>query len=285
MTSMGHDARVAVIIEDDADIRDLTELVLVQSGFEVFTAVDGRSGIEVVREHDPILTTLDSLTYLIMITAMAEEIDVIQGFEAGADDYLTKPFRPRELRARADAMLRRHRMGPAGVATPVPATVPASTREPDPEPETWSAAAARQLRDDPLAPLAAAALVDMTQTVPLAAVASAEADPLSRVHRCGSLVLDLATGRATLEGRGVELSQPETDLLGALMSTGRRVRSKADLVLALRGQPYVTSYFVKESDKKQVDTHVAGLRRKLGDEGDSARYIETVKGVGYRMVS
>ncbi|MSY86232.1 MAG: response regulator, partial [Actinobacteria bacterium] len=117
----------AVIIEDDPDVRDLIDVVLTQSGFRTVLAEDGFEGVEAVREHNPLITTLDvnmpgmdgfavakrlrefSSTYLIFITALAEEIDVVTGFEAGADDYLVKPFRPRELRARADSMLRRPR--------------------------------------------------------------------------------------------------------------------------------------------------------------------------------
>ena len=117
----------AVIIEDDPDVRDLIDIVLTQSGFKTVVAENGHVGVEAVREHNPLITTLDvnmpgmdgfavakrlrefSSTYLIMITALGDEIDVVQGFEAGADDYLVKPFRPRELRARADSMLRRPR--------------------------------------------------------------------------------------------------------------------------------------------------------------------------------
>src|SRR6478736_7921410 len=118
---------VAVIIEDDPDVRDLIDIVLTQSGFTTVVTENGSEGVEAVRKHNPLITTLDvnmpgmdgfavakrlrefSSTYLIMITALADEIDVVQGFEAGADDYLVKPFRPRELRARADSMLRRPR--------------------------------------------------------------------------------------------------------------------------------------------------------------------------------
>src|SRR4051794_4521660 len=162
---------VAVIIEDDPDVRDLIDIVLTQYGFRTVVTENGPAGVEAVRQHNPLVTTLDvnmpgmdgfavakrlrefSSTYLIMITALADEIDVVQGFEAGADDYLVKPFRPRELRARADSMLRRPR---ARVDTP---TGWVETEEPQPveeeiREESWAAAAARDLTvNAPMAPL------------------------------------------------------------------------------------------------------------------------------------
>ena len=115
--------RVAVIIEDDADIRLLIATVLEQTGFDVHTANDGLEGIEVVRAHRPVVTTLDvsmpgidgfetarrirtfSDTRIVMVTARADEEHSRRGREAGADDYITKPFRPRDLRARVAAMI------------------------------------------------------------------------------------------------------------------------------------------------------------------------------------
>src|SRR5918997_2473849 len=118
--------RVAVVIEDDADIRNLLMAILDQAGFTCYAAETGLDGLEAIRTHNPILTTLDvslpgidgfevarrirsfSSTYIIMLSARDEEIDTLMGLDAGADDYLTKPFRPRELRARIEAMLRRN---------------------------------------------------------------------------------------------------------------------------------------------------------------------------------
>ncbi|WP_217629078.1 response regulator transcription factor [Sanguibacter gelidistatuariae] len=119
--------RVAVIIEDDADIRHLLESVLTGAGFHVVATGNGLDGIAAVRTHDPLLTTLDvsmpgidgletarrirefSPTHLVMISARTSEGDALRGLEAGADEYLTKPFRPRELRARIEAALRNPR--------------------------------------------------------------------------------------------------------------------------------------------------------------------------------
>ena len=302
--------RYAVVIEDDADTSVLIDMVLTQSGFTVVTASDGLAGIEAVRNYDPLLTTLDvqmpgmdgfavakrlrefSLTYLIMLTSMAGEIDVIQGFEAGADDYLVKPFRPRELRARADSMLRRMRMGAPTTPAPAPVAVVAQT-------ESWASAAARELRENPLAP--ATSLVEHVpasdQVATPAAVAQSTPSPthllepsvasggsvatVTGILKYAGLALDSETGRTTYQGRSLDLTPEEFDLLNTLLHTGRRVRSKADLVLALRG--HVTSHFVNEADKRQVDAHIASLRTKLGDDDAPPRVIETVRGVGYRL--
>ena len=101
--------------------------MLQQSGFAVFETSSGMEGVAAVREHNPVIVTMDvglpdfdgieasrrirtfSDAYLIIVTGRVEEADALMGFEAGADDYLTKPFRPRELRARIAAMLRRPR--------------------------------------------------------------------------------------------------------------------------------------------------------------------------------
>ena len=121
------DLGVAVVIEDDLDMRNLLEGVLLQSGFVVYTAADGRAGVEVVRDRMPDVVTLDvglpdidgfevlrrirqfSNAYVVMLTGRTEQPDLLAALQASADDYITKPFRPRELRARIAAMMRRPR--------------------------------------------------------------------------------------------------------------------------------------------------------------------------------
>ena len=101
--------------------------------------------------------------------------------------------------------------------------------------------------------------------------------------RFNGLALNNDTRVVTVNGGSVDLTRTEFDLLASLLSTGRRVRSKADLVLTMRGQQYVTSYFVNEADKRSVEVHIANLRRKIGDDAGTPKYIETVRGVGYRL--
>ena len=125
-TSMGS----AVVIEDDEDIRLLISTVLEQRGLQVRSAASGRAGLALVEEHQPDLVTLDlglpdiegfevcrrlrtiSDAYVVMVSASADEVDQLLSLETGADDYITKPFSPRDLKARVGAMLRRPRQWP-----------------------------------------------------------------------------------------------------------------------------------------------------------------------------
>src|SRR6478609_6923114 len=131
MTDMG----VAVVVEDDEDVRNLVEAVLSQAGFEVHSAAGGREGVDVVRARDASVVTLDvglpdidgfevlrrirqfSDAYVVMLTARTDELDTLTAFHTGADDFLAKPFRPRELRARVGAMMRRPRQTAVPVGT------------------------------------------------------------------------------------------------------------------------------------------------------------------------
>jgi DNA-binding response OmpR family regulator len=129
-------ARV-VIVDDDESIRELATLYLRKEGFDVSCAVDGTSALEKIRQLDPALVVLDlmlpgisgydvcravraeSSVPIIMLTARDEDVDKIVGLELGADDYLTKPFNPRELVARIRAVLRRAEAGAGQGATAV----------------------------------------------------------------------------------------------------------------------------------------------------------------------
>ncbi len=123
-----------LVVDDEPSILDLVTAYLRQEGYEVHTAMDGPTGLEAARLHQPDLIVLDIMlpgmdgievltrlrresdVYVIMLTAKSEETDKVVGLSVGADDYLTKPFSPRELVARVKAALRRLRdgVGPAG---------------------------------------------------------------------------------------------------------------------------------------------------------------------------
>ncbi|RUR01438.1 response regulator transcription factor [Labedella endophytica] len=290
--------RLAVIIEDDPDIRGLLETVLSQAGFETVSADNGIDGVAAVRQFDPVVTTLDvslpgidgfeaakrirsfSNTYIVMLTARDEEIDALQGLESGADDYVTKPFRPRELRARIEAMLRRPRATPgeAPAAAPAVDARPASTPVWSASAEAAPAPAPTQARHS--APVASAPAATPLPDLDKPPVVSEE----GWIEHNG-LRVNREMRIAEVDGVELELTRSEFDLVAALMDSRRRVRSKADLALRLRGEDYVTTYYVNDADKRAVEVHMANLRRKLGDNIAAPRFIETVRGVGYRLAA
>ncbi len=121
-------ARQALVVEDDNDIGELVRIVLRAEAFEVDLAHDGQEGLDLAMQKHYHLIVLDLMlpkvdgwevcrrlrqhpqtrsTPMIMLTAKGEEADKVRGLEAGADDYITKPFRPREFLARVNALLRR----------------------------------------------------------------------------------------------------------------------------------------------------------------------------------
>ncbi len=116
-----------LVVDDEHAIRDTVCSYLRQEGYQVFTAADGLAAIQAFRSYSPDLVVLDimlpgldglevlarlrqeSNAYVLMLTARSEETDRVVGLKMGADDYLTKPFSPRELVARVQAILRRGR--------------------------------------------------------------------------------------------------------------------------------------------------------------------------------
>lgn len=242
MTDLG----VAVVVEDDADVRNLVEAVLRQAGFEVHSASEGREGVDVVRREDAQVVTLDvglpdidgfevlrrirqfSDAYVVMLTARTDELDTLTALHTGADDFLTKPFRPRELRARVAAMMRRPRRDNGGaVAEPAPA--------PD------------------------------------------------NVLRHNGLSLNPDMRSVTVDGEPLALTRSEFDLLHALLKGAGAVRSKTDLVRVVRGEYYRADAYISDSDERAVEVHIGNLRRKLGEDAVQPRWLQTVRGVGYRL--
>ncbi|WP_292720139.1 winged helix-turn-helix domain-containing protein, partial [Microbacterium sp. 13-71-7] len=104
-------------------------------------------------------------------------------------------------------------------------------------------------------------------------------------HAHRDIRLDPVTHTVLVAQREVELTPTEFDLLATLLESKRRVRSKADLALVLRGEAFGSASYVGEPDKRAIEAHMANLRRKIGDSTAEPRYIETVRGVGYRLTA
>jgi DNA-binding response OmpR family regulator len=225
----------ALVVDDERALAELVSTYLTRDGFEVSMAHDGAQAIEVARQVDPDVMVLDlglpvldgvevcrvvrtfSDCYIVMLTARTEEIDKLIGLSVGADDYLTKPFSPRELLARIHAMLRRPRTS---------------------------------------------ARAQPSQEVP------------PRVF--GELSIDVAGREIHLDGEAVALTRTEFDVLETLSARPTLAFTRRLLIEAVWGQLWV-------GDEHLVDVHVGHLRRKLGDDPGSPRYVRTVRGVGYRM--
>ena len=247
------DARVGLVIEDDHDIRELVRTVLTQAGFDVTVASSGAEGVLVAKTISPDVITLDlglpdidgfevsrqirefSDAYIVMLTARTEELDTLIGLESGADDYLTKPFRPRELRARVAAMMRRPRS--ASEPADTPADIPAESGS-HPERGNYS-------------------------------------------HN--GLELSYASRTVLVDGTEMNLTRTEFELLHALLEAGRTVRTKSDLVRRLRDEDYDVGSYISEADERSVEVHMGNLRKKLGDSPQQPRWLQTVRGVGYRL--
>jgi DNA-binding response OmpR family regulator len=221
-----------LIVDDEEHIIELVELYLSKEGFKVASASDGDSAIEKFLEEKPDLLVLDimlpgkdgldvlrqirktSEVPVIMLTARESEVDKVVGLELGADDYLTKPFSPRELVARVKAVLRRSKP---------------------------------------------------------------PAEAVEEVLERDGMTIDTRRRRVEVKGSGeVELTAKEFDLLFVLASNPGIVLTRDRLMEKVWGYEYI-------GDTRTVDVYIRHLREKLADNADKPRFIETVRGVGYRF--
>lgn len=220
-----------LVVDDEPDVTDLVAYHLKAKGFHVETLNDATASISKARNYNPDLLILDIMMPhlsgiqicrilrndskmaripIIFLTAKAEPQDRIEGLESGADDYLAKPFSPKELVLRAESILRRVSAPPA---------------------------------------------------------------PSSAKIQIGDILIDSDTHRVTVRGQLIDLTATEFKLLRLMMERQGRVQTREHLLLNVWN-------YSTEIETRTVDTHIRRLREKLGDEAD---WIETIRGVGYRI--
>lgn len=225
------DKKKILVVDDEPDVTDLVAYHLKAKGFHVECLNDATASISKARQVQPDLVILDimmphlsgiqvcrilradpklSRVPIVFLTAKAEAPDRIEGLESGADDYLGKPFSPKELVLRVESILRR--------------------------------------------------------------VAAPKETAVTKLH-IGEILLDSEMHRVTVRGTPLELTATEFKLLRLMMERQGRVQTREHLLLNVWN-------YSTEIETRTVDTHVRRLREKLGGE---AGWIETIRGVGYRI--
>lgn len=221
---------VILIVEDDPNTSALVVTYLDREGFTTITASDGEQALRLARSKSPCFIILDimlpvmdgwevcrqvrkfSEVPILMLTAREEEIDRVMGLSIGADDYVVKPFSPRELVERVKAILRRSR----------------------------------------------------------------PAEPKETLFRHHLLELNHTKHKVTLAGTTINLTGSEYKLLHTLMGAPGRVFSRNELLSAI----YDHGEMVID---RVIDVHIGNLRQKIEQQAGSPKYIQTVRGFGYRF--
>lgn len=248
-----------LIVEDEEKIARFVTLELEHEGYQVEHAADGRTAVNLALERDYDLILLDVLlpqlngmevlrrirkrkdVPVIMVTARDAVMDKVAGLDAGADDYLTKPFAIEELFARIRVSLKRSEV--ARAASGVGGAG------------------------------AGGASVDAAAIPPVGDSTQASASPSPATLTVGSVVLDSDRREVTVGGSPIALTAREFDVLALLMAHAETVLTRERIAHEALGYEYV-------GDTNNVDVHIAHLRAKIEDAG-GARIIQTVRGVGY----
>lgn len=223
-------ANSILVIDDDVKLCELLHEYLARFNFDVLTTHDSTSGLARIKTSQPDLVVLDvmipqvdgfevlreirkfSKLPVIMLTARGELSDKVVGLELGADDYLAKPFEPRELVARIQTVLRRTQAGNRPV-----------------------------------------------------------------VLDFGDLVIDLDSRSVVLNGKPLQLTTTEFEVLALISARPGKVLSRDDLMEKLRG-------ICSDAFNRSVDIAISRLRSKLGDDAKNSRYIKTIRGKGYIFI-
>ncbi|MEP9364453.1 response regulator [Nocardioides sp. CN2-186] len=285
------DRPVALVIEDDPDIADLLEVVLSQVGFAVMHAVNGVEGIALAQEHKPVLATIDigmpkmdgleatrrirefSDAYIVIISTRSEERDILAGFDAGADDYVPKPIRPLELRARLAAAARRP-LADSAIEL------------------AWAPADADLVRSEHLRRIAAGESFEPPAEQDDADAGQEGRDGMLEIGmrfvggwiEFRGLRINPSRGIVVVDDRLADLPQEHIDLLEILMYIGSRTLTARQLALRLRGQTEQTATTTHRQDERWIDSLMTGLRLGLRDDEPEARWIEALPRDRYRLV-
>lgn len=232
MTNNQIKRKTILVVDDDHKTVEIIKLYLINEGYRVFSAYDGQTALSLVREQHPDLMILDVMlpevngfhvcqsiqdeydVPIIMVTARTTEEDKLIGLELGADDYVTKPFSPRELVARVKAVLRRANNG-KGPSTP-------------------------------------------TQQI-------------------GSLIVNFDRYEVTINDKLVNLTPSEFRILTALAEYPGKVFTRQELLELAFSLDY-------DGLDRTIDVHMMNLRKKIEKNPSKPRLIETVYGVGYKLV-
>ncbi|MEU3568956.1 response regulator transcription factor [Kitasatospora sp. NPDC036755] len=264
-----------LLVEDDEVIREATRMALERYGFPVTTAADGLEGLEAFHAVRPDLLLLDVMLPLLdgvglcrrireesqlpilMMSARTDPVDVVSGLEAGADDYVVKPFESAVLVARIRTVLRRIRVVP-GTDSPPP---PAAPAEPPTAPEASPAGHVVSPASSP---------ASASSPAPVSSRAPAPVPPAA-VRSFDGLQVDTDSMEVRVDGRLVPLTPTELRLLLEFTAAPGIVLERSTLLERVWDYEW-------GADTRVVDVHVQRLRAKIG----SGR-IETVRGFGYKL--
>ena len=241
---------VAVVIDDDPGVRELLLDVFESAGFSAVGAANGVEGVAAARERHPLITTVK------IALPGIDGFETVRRLRAISDTYIVLVSANDD---EADAVL--------GLSVGADDYVTLPLR-----PRVFRA------RIDAILRRSRAMRARAESAMAPETAASAPPTPL-RHH---DLTVDTATRGVWRGNDEVSLTPTEYDLLLTLLESQRRARSREDLVLVTRGDDPEGS-FVSDHDRRAIEAHVTNLRRKLGDRAAAPVYIETVRGIGYRL--
>jgi len=277
---------VALVIDDDRDTIDLLEIVLTQAGFSVISASNGPAGIALALEHHPVLATIDVTmpdmnglevtrrirreatgpgTYIVIISSRSQEHDVLAGFDAGADDYVPKPIRPRELQARLAAVARRPVASVSG-----PSTV------------AWAPAAENTEASDYLRNVVAGEALGDTES----GTATKETGKDGRygmlelgMRFVGSWIefaglrINPSRDLLVIDDRIVDVDPEEFKLIETMLYAGTLTLTFRQLALRYRGESELAPSTRRDQDRAWFDVTLPKLLRRIGDDAPVPRWF------------